>query len=243
MGESPPRARGAGSGRLGDGGGKGPPFPAGSSGSPPSCVLALCCHPGKSKSKEQMDVGASRNVREPTPDGQSLTDEAPSCLNKKYPGSASGKEPACQSTKLRRRGFDPWVRKIPWMRTRQATPVFLPGESPWTEEPGGLQSVGSQRGGDGGSGPKVGLVTHRSPSRRNPLRLRVPSGVGLRLVALVLSFVVVVENEGLAVPLNSPQLSVHLASLQGWLSSPTSRPVPELSSTGEAWKFPLLPSL
>ena len=27
------------------------------------------------------------------------------------------------------------------------TPVFLPGESPWTEEPGGLQSVGSQRAG------------------------------------------------------------------------------------------------
>ena len=25
------------------------------------------------------------------------------------------------------------------------TPVFLPGESPWTEEPGGLQSMGSQR--------------------------------------------------------------------------------------------------
>ena len=26
-----------------------------------------------------------------------------------------------------------------------ATPVFLPGESPGTEEPGGLQSLGSQR--------------------------------------------------------------------------------------------------
>ena len=25
------------------------------------------------------------------------------------------------------------------------TPVFLPGESPWTEEPGGLQSMRSQR--------------------------------------------------------------------------------------------------
>ena len=25
------------------------------------------------------------------------------------------------------------------------TPVFLPGESPWGEEPGGLQSMGSQR--------------------------------------------------------------------------------------------------
>ena len=27
----------------------------------------------------------------------------------------------------------------------QPTPVFLPGESPWTEEPGGLQSMGLQR--------------------------------------------------------------------------------------------------
>ena len=27
----------------------------------------------------------------------------------------------------------------------QLTPVFLPGESPWTEESGRLQSIGSQR--------------------------------------------------------------------------------------------------
>ena len=45
----------------------------------------------------------------------------------------------------RRPGFDPWVGKIPWRRAWQPTPVFLPGESPWTEEPGGLQSMGSQR--------------------------------------------------------------------------------------------------
>ena len=25
---------------------------------------------------------------------------------------------------------------------KQPTPVFLPGESPWSEEPGGLQSIG-----------------------------------------------------------------------------------------------------
>ena len=29
----------------------------------------------------------------------------------------------------RRRGFDPWVRKIPWRRSWQPTPVLLPGES------------------------------------------------------------------------------------------------------------------
>ena len=28
-----------------------------------------------------------------------------------------------------RHGFDPWVRKIPWRRARQPTPVFLSGES------------------------------------------------------------------------------------------------------------------
>ena len=28
-----------------------------------------------------------------------------------------------------RPGFDPWVRKIPWRRKWQPTPVFLPGES------------------------------------------------------------------------------------------------------------------
>ena len=32
--------------------------------------------------------------------------------------------------------------KIPWRRAWQSTPVFLPGECPWTEEPGRLQSIG-----------------------------------------------------------------------------------------------------
>ena len=41
--------------------------------------------------------------------------------------------------------FDPWVRKILWRKEWQPTPGFLPGEIPWTEEPGGQQPVGSQR--------------------------------------------------------------------------------------------------
>ena len=41
-------------------------------------------------------------------------------------------------------GFNPWFGKILWRRAWQCTPVFLLGESPWTEEPGGLQSMGSQ---------------------------------------------------------------------------------------------------
>ena len=35
--------------------------------------------------------------------------------------------------------------RFPWSRAWQPTPVFLPGESPWTEEPGKVQSKGSQR--------------------------------------------------------------------------------------------------
>ena len=43
-----------------------------------------------------------------------------------FPGDFSGKEPACQCKRV---GFDPWVRKIPWRRKWQPTPVFLPGKS------------------------------------------------------------------------------------------------------------------
>ena len=58
------------------------------------------------------------------------------------PGGSSSKEPTCQCRRLR---FHPWVGKISWRRAWQPTPVFLPGEPPWTEEPGGLQSMGRQR--------------------------------------------------------------------------------------------------
>jgi len=44
-----------------------------------------------------------------------------------------------------RPGFNLWIGKIPWRRAWQHSPVFLPGESLWTEEPGRLKSMGSQR--------------------------------------------------------------------------------------------------
>ena len=47
------------------------------------------------------------------------------------------KNPPVSAAKRRR--FDPWVRKIPWSRAWQPTPVFLPLRVPWTEEPGGLE--------------------------------------------------------------------------------------------------------
>ena len=45
------------------------------------------------------------------------------------PGGTSGKEPACQCRKHKSYRFDPWVRKMPWRRAWEPTPVFLPGES------------------------------------------------------------------------------------------------------------------
>ena len=41
-------------------------------------------------------------------------------------------------------GFDPRVGKITWRKAWKPTPVFLPGDFPWKEEPGGLQSMGLQ---------------------------------------------------------------------------------------------------
>ena len=45
-----------------------------------------------------------------------------------------------QETQVRSLGWED-----PLEKGRQPTPVFLPGESPWAEEPGELQTMGSQR--------------------------------------------------------------------------------------------------
>ena len=39
-------------------------------------------------------------------------------------------------------GFHSWVRKIPWSRQWQTHSSILAWRIPWTEEPGGLQSMG-----------------------------------------------------------------------------------------------------
>ena len=47
-----------------------------------------------------------------------------------FPGGSAGDQ---------RCGLDSWVGTVHWRRAWQPTPVFLPGESPWKEEPGGLR--------------------------------------------------------------------------------------------------------
>ena len=56
-----------------------------------------------------------------------------------FPREEVGKESACNAGDL---GSIPGLGRSPG---GGHSPVFLPGESPWTEEPGGLQSMGLQR--------------------------------------------------------------------------------------------------
>ena len=46
-----------------------------------------------------------------------------------FPGGTSGKEPTYHCRRQKRCGFDPWVRKIPWRRAQQPTPVLSPREA------------------------------------------------------------------------------------------------------------------
>ena len=60
-----------------------------------------------------------------------------------HSGGAGGEEPSCQCKRNKRHGVDPWVGKSPWRRVWYSS--ILAWRIPWTEKPGGLQSVGSQR--------------------------------------------------------------------------------------------------
>ena len=61
-------------------------------------------------------------------------------------GWLSGKEPAYQ---CRRRGFEPWVGKIPWRRKWESTPIFLPAKSQGQRSLAGYGPGGCRVGHDG----------------------------------------------------------------------------------------------
>ena len=54
------------------------------------------------------------------------------------------KIPTANAEDIKRRGFDPWVGKIPWRRAWKPTPVFLPGESPGQKSLKGYSPRGSE---------------------------------------------------------------------------------------------------
>ena len=64
-------------------------------------------------------------------------------LLKGFPDGAGGDEPACQRRRHEMQDHSPgW--EDPLVEEMANHPVFLPGESLWTEEPGRLWSTGSQ---------------------------------------------------------------------------------------------------
>ena len=99
--------------------------------SPDTCLACLLKHTLVLSSS--CSVGTDGGALSTFPDLSFLTLQG-------LPWRLSDKEPTCQ---CRRRRFHPWVKKSPWRRKWQPTPVFLPGKIPWTEEPGRLQSMGS----------------------------------------------------------------------------------------------------
>ena len=60
-------------------------------------------------------------------------------------GGSSGKEPACQFRRRKRRGFDPWVGEDALEKEMVTHSSVLARRIPQTEEPGGLQPTGLQR--------------------------------------------------------------------------------------------------
>ena len=62
-----------------------------------------------------------------------------------FSGGASVKEPTCQGSRCKRGGFDPWVEEDPLEEGMATHSYILAWRIPWTEKPGGLQSIGPER--------------------------------------------------------------------------------------------------
>ena len=98
--------------------------------------------PGKSHGQRSLEGYSSWGLKElDTTEQQTLSGSIKNLASRPrgFPGSSAGKESACNAGEP---WFDSWVGKSPWRRDRLPTPVFLPGVSPGTEEPGRLKSHG-----------------------------------------------------------------------------------------------------
>ena len=62
-----------------------------------------------------------------------------------FPDGGSGKEPACQCRKCNETRVRSLGQEDPLEKGMATHSSILAWRIPWTEEPGGLQSIGSQR--------------------------------------------------------------------------------------------------
>ena len=106
-----------------------------------SCVFATLGFPGSSAGKE-----SAHNAGDPgsIPESGRSPGEGLG-----YPFPYSWAFLVAQMVKNLPAMWETWVNSLDWEdpleEDMQPTTVFLSGESLWTEEPGGLQSTGSQR--------------------------------------------------------------------------------------------------
>ena len=82
-----------------------------------------------------------RPMNSPAPDQIPTNGPWSAPTSQGFPGGASGKEPACQCRRHKRHRFDPLEEGLAIHSS------ILARRIPWTEEPGRLQSMESQRAG------------------------------------------------------------------------------------------------
>ena len=104
----------------------------------------------------------------------------------------SVKESACQYKRCRRRGFHPCDRKTPWRRTRQPTPVLLPGTFQRQRSPVGFSPWGHK----GSDTPERLSTDFQEVRSRCPLPPFPPASLACSLAAVGLE----VDGEVLTTP-------------------------------------------
>ena len=93
------------------------------------------------KGRDQSSVYRwSWGIANVSPETISLCNKYGNC----FPGGTSGEELAYQCRRHKRCGFDPWVGKTPLEESMATHSGLLAWRIPWSEEPGRLQSMGSQ---------------------------------------------------------------------------------------------------
>ena len=95
-----------------------------------------------------------------------------------FPGGANGKERVCQCRRHKRCKFDPWIRKIPWRKAWQPTPVFLPRESH------GWSTLAGYRSQDCKESDMTIVTQHKAQ-----LKVSAPVSQSVQSLSLVLLFV------------------------------------------------------
>ena len=82
----------------------------------------------KIKNKKKIKIKKIKKKKEIPQTGLLLNSKLIFHHSRGYEFGTVGKESTCQCRRCKILGFDPWVRKTPWSREWQPTPIFLLGK-------------------------------------------------------------------------------------------------------------------